>query len=260
MNVAGVTLTPIWREGLVGVEFAGLVRNRVFREPPNAPEPMPVMLIPGFLTGDAQIGTLASWLRRCGHRTHKSGIRLNIDCGEAAMCRLEDRLEALVRSEGAPAALIGQSRGGTFARVLAVRRPELVRSVITLGSPHLAPLAVHPLVLLQGASLAVLSSLGIPGLFSRHCRAGECCSTFRDDLAAPMPRGVEFVSIYSKQDGIVDWRACLDPHAKHVDVRSTHCGMGVNGGVYEALDRVLHRPAARGRKPRPARRALPAAA
>ena len=144
VNVAGMTLTPIWRESLLGVEFAGLVRNRVFREPPNAPEAMPVMLIPGFLTGDAQIATLASWLRRCGHRTHKSGIRLNVDCGEAAMCRLEDRLEAFVQREGERAALIGQSRGGTFARVLAVRRPELVRSVITLGSPHLAPLAVHP--------------------------------------------------------------------------------------------------------------------
>jgi pimeloyl-ACP methyl ester carboxylesterase len=255
-----MTLTPIWRESLLGLEFTSLVRQRIFREPPQAPESLPVMLLPGFLTGDAQIEMLASWLRRCGHRTHRSGIRLNVDCGEAAMCRVEDRLEAFVKSEGAPAVLIGQSRGGTFARVLAVRRPELVRSVVTLGSPHLAPLAVHPLVLLQGASLAVLSSLGVPGLFSRHCRAGECCAAFRDDLAAPMPRGTEFVSIYSKRDGIVDWRACLDPHAKHVDVRSTHCGMGVNAGVYAALDRVLHRPAPRGRKPRPVRRDLPAAA
>jgi pimeloyl-ACP methyl ester carboxylesterase len=242
------------------MEFASLMRNRVFREPPEAPESMPVMLIPGFLTGDAQIGTLASWLRRCGHRTHRSGIRLNVDCSEAAMCRLEERLEAFVVAEGAPAVLIGQSRGGTFARALAVRRPELVRSVVTLGSPHLDPLAVHPLVLLQGASLAVLSALGVPGLFSRHCRAGGCCASFRDDLAAPMPRGIDFVSIYSKQDGIVDWRACLDPHAEHADVRSTHCGMGVNAAVYEVLDRVLHRPARRARKPRPARRTLPAAA
>jgi hypothetical protein len=75
-----------------------------------------------------------------------------------------------------------------------------------------------------------------------------------------MPRGIEFVSVYSKQDGIVDWRACLDPQAEHVDVRSTHCGMGVNAAVYEVLNRVLHHPAPRGRKARPARRTLAAAA
>jgi hypothetical protein len=51
---------------------------------------------------------------------------------------------------------------------------------------------------------------------------------------------VEFVSIYSERDGIVDWRKCLDPDAVHADVTSTHCGMGVNPQVYAVLDSVLH--------------------
>ena len=121
------------------------------------------MLIPGFLTGDAQMATLGSWLRRSGHRTHRSGIRLNVDCSAASTTRLEQRLEDFVRREGEPAVLIGQSRGGLFARVLAVRRPDLVRAVVTLGSPHANPYAVHPLVWTQGAAIAALAALGVPG-------------------------------------------------------------------------------------------------
>jgi pimeloyl-ACP methyl ester carboxylesterase len=231
----------------MGLELGALLRSPLFREPPAAPRRRPVLLIPGFLTGDAQMGALASWLRRCGHRTHTSGIRLNVDCAEAAMGRLEDRLEEFVQREGEPAVLIGQSRGGTFARVLAVRRPDLVQSIVTLGSPHRDPLAVHPLVWVQGAALAALSALGVMGLASHRCRSGECCRGFWEDLAAPMPDGIQFVSLYSERDGIVDWRACLDPHAVCAEVPSTHCGMGVNAAVYELLDAALHpRPAAAG--------------
>ena len=57
-----------------------------------------------------------------------------------------------------------------------------------------------------------------------------------------MPAGTQFLSIYSERDGIVDWRACRDPFAVHAEVRSTHCGMGVNPAVYELLDGVLNMP------------------
>jgi pimeloyl-ACP methyl ester carboxylesterase len=211
------------------------------------------MLIPGFLTGDAQMSTLAGWLRRCGHRTHTSGIRLNVDCSAAAIGRLEQRLETWVEQEGQPAAVIGQSRGGLFARVLGVRRPDLVRAVVTLGSPHTNPFAVHPLVWLQGAAIAGLAALGVPGLASHRCRNGGCCAEFSQDLAAPMPRGVRFVSLYSRRDGIVDWPVCLDPHAVHVEVRSTHCGMAVNPAVYVQLASELH-----AQRPEPRRRSAPA--
>ena len=47
-------------------------------------------------------------------------------------------------------------------------RPDLVRAVVTLGSPHGNPYAVHPLVWTQGAAIATLAALGVPGLASRH--------------------------------------------------------------------------------------------
>ncbi|MGH2979479.1 MAG: esterase/lipase family protein [Solirubrobacterales bacterium] len=246
-------LTPIWREGLLGWELRSLLRHPLFTDPPEAPVARAVMLIPGFLTGDAQLAALGSWLHRSGHRTHRSGIRLNVDCAAAATERLEQRLEEFVGREGEPAVLIGQSRGGLFARALAVRRPDIVRTVVTLGSPHRNPFAVHPLVWVQGAAIAGLSALGVPGLASRHCRDGACCRHFMRDLRAPLPNGVEFFSIYSKRDGIVDWRACLDRSAVNADVRSTHCGMAVNAEVYELLHDALHRRSHR-RAPRGAAR------
>ena len=103
-RIGPVPLTPIWREGLLGLELASLLRHPLFtRRAARRPRPAPVMLIPGFLTGDAQMATLGSWLRRCGHRTHRSGIRLNVDCSAAATGRLEQRLEDFVRREGEPA-------------------------------------------------------------------------------------------------------------------------------------------------------------
>jgi triacylglycerol lipase len=246
-------LPPIWREGLMGLEYRSLRRQEIFSEPPAAPRPLPVLLVPGFLTGDAQLRTLETWLRRCGHSTHSSGMRLNVDCSEASVGRLEQRLEAFIETQGERAVLIGQSRGGLFARVLAVRRPDLVRSLVTLGSPHVAPLSVHPMIWMQAATLAGLSALGVPRLASHRCTYGDCCRDFAADLQAPMPAGVDFVSIYSKRDGIVDWRACLDGEAEQVEVTSTHCGMGLNAAVYEAMDEILHRrPAHRARRRRAA--------
>jgi triacylglycerol lipase len=250
VNIGPVVLTPIWREALLGLELAGLLRHPLYRDPPPAPESLAVMLIPGFLTGDAQLATLGSWLRRCGHRTHRSGIRLNVDCSAAATARLEERLEEFVEAEDEPAVLIGQSRGGLFARSLAVRRPELVRAVVTLGSPHRNPLAVHPLVWYQGAVIAGLGTLGVPGMASHRCHTGACCRAFMRDLQEPMPDGIEFLAVHSRSDGIVDWRACLDRGAVNSTVRSTHCGMAVNAQVYELLHALLHRPA----------RSIPAAA
>jgi triacylglycerol lipase len=56
---------------------------------------------------------------------------------------------------------------------------------------------------------------------------------------APFPEGVGFTSVYSHSDGVVDWRACLDPAASKVEVRSTHVGMSVNPAVFAVLARAL---------------------
>jgi hypothetical protein len=108
-----------------------------------------------------------------------------------------------------------------------------------LGSPVRDGLAVSAPVLRTVRWLARLGDLGLPGLFSSSCRDGECCESFNEQLSAPLPEGLEALAVYSRSDAIVDWRACLDPHAQQVEVDSSHCGMSVHPAVYRELDRVL---------------------
>jgi hypothetical protein len=46
--------------------------------------------------------------------------------------------------------------------------------------------------------------------------------------------------MYSRSDGIVSWKACLDPYAQQVEVDSSHTGMSVNPRVYRVLAGVLN--------------------
>jgi triacylglycerol lipase len=243
---------PIWREGRLGLEVASLLRDPVFRGAgvPDA-HGQPVFLIPGFLAGDDSLGMMARWLRRTGHHTRNAGMRFNIDCSEAAVNRLEERVETMAGCREQKVAIVGQSRGGNLARVIAVRRPDLVSGIVALGSPQLDPLAVHPLVRVPVLAVGALGTLGAPGLFRNSCRNGHCCERFWDDLQADFPSGVGYISIYSRSDGIVDWRACLDPAAEHVEVQASHCGMAVSGQAYRATAQALEQFRSRALRERP---------
>lgn len=233
-------IPPLWRETRMGLELAALLRDPVFRGAGvRDGDGQPVLLIPGFLAGDDSLRVMARWLKGTGHHPTRAGIRLNVACSGRAIESLEDRLEQLVRERGARAAVIGHSRGGTFARVLAHRRPDLVSGALMLGSAQGDPLAVHPLVRAQVEAIATLGRLGVPGLFSRACLEGHCCEAFWDAFAAPPRRGVGLVSVYSRTDGIVRWQACLDPAAEQVEVDSSHCGMAVHPDVFRVVARTL---------------------
>src|SRR5215213_8752834 len=215
LNPVGA-MPPLWREARIGLEAAALVRDPIFRGDGVADgRGRPVLLIPGFLAGDGSLSMMAGWLKRSGYRP---------------------------------------SRAGTVAKVLAYRRPDLVSGVVALGSPQVDPLAVHPLVRLQVEAVSRLGSLGAPGLFKRSCLDGDCCATFWEDLAGDLPADVGFTAVYSRSDGIVDWRACLDPCAdEHVEVKASHCGMALHPAVWRAIADSLERFArAEGRRPREA--------
>jgi triacylglycerol lipase len=251
-SISPAVRPPLWREARLGLEAAALMRDRIFRgEGVPDGRGRPVLLVPGFLAGDGSLALMANWLRRTGYRPNKAGMLANVDCSGAVVKRLEERLAQLVDEQGRRAVIIGQSRGGSHAKVLASLRPDLVAGIVTLGSPQLDPLAVHPLVRLQVKAVAALGTLGAPGLFKQACIAGDCCAEFWRRLSAPLDRGVGHVSVYSRSDGIVDWRSCLDPSAdRHVEIEASHCGMAVHPAAWravaEALDRI-RRPAAGGR-------------
>jgi pimeloyl-ACP methyl ester carboxylesterase len=254
---------PLWRESRFGLEAAALLRSRVFRgigvEDAGG---QPVLLIPGFLAGDDSLGLMTQWLRRTGHRTRSAGIRSNVDCSSASAERLAERLECLAETTGQKVAIIGQSRGGNLAKVLAVRNPELVSGIVTLGSPQLDPFDVHPIVRMHVYAVGTLGTLGVRGLFKHRCKTGDCCRTFWEELAGPMPAGVGYLSVYSKTDGVVRWRSCLDPAAEHLEIDASHVGMAVAPRAYRAIAGALAEFRAADSGPgrrRPVRRARPAA-
>jgi pimeloyl-ACP methyl ester carboxylesterase len=234
---------PLWREARVGLEVAALMRDPILRgEGLGDGRGRPALLIPGFMAGDGSLALMGDWLRRAGYRPSRAGMLVNVGCAGAEHERLERRLERLVAEQGQRAVVIGQSRGGSMAKVMAVRRPDLVCGLVTLGSPHVDPLAVHPLVRLHVEAVSRLGSLGAPKLFTRSCLDGECCASFWQDLAEPLAPGVGFVAVYSRSDGIVDWHACLDPCAdEQVEIGASHCGMAVSPAAWRAVAKALDR-------------------
>jgi triacylglycerol lipase len=240
MEIPHPDLPPLWRESRIGIELAALLRSGVWSgEGVAQGAGQPVLLVSGLLAGDESLGLMARWLKATGHRPCRAGIAANVDCSARAIDRLERRVECLAEDSGQKVAVVGQSRGGSFARVLAVRRPDLVSGIVALGSPLKSSLDVHPVV---RGSLYVMGALGtarVPGLMRHSCLWGDCCTDFWEQLETDFPAGVGFVSIYSRTDGIVKWRSCLDPAAEQVEVRASHCGMAVNAEVYRAVAQTL---------------------
>jgi pimeloyl-ACP methyl ester carboxylesterase len=199
----------------------------------------PVVLVPGFLAGDATLSLMARALRELGHRTYRSHIRANVGCTVQAADELESRIESVVARRGRRVRIVGHSLGGMLARGLAVRRPDLVSGIVTLGSPMLAPGAHHASLTHSLDALVRLSRAGVPGLMALDCIAGDCARVSFDESRRPLPAEVAFTAVFSRRDGIVDWRACIDPLATAVEVRSSHLGMAVDPTVLRVVRRAL---------------------
>lgn len=201
----------------------------------------PVVLVPGFLAGDGTLGPMARSLRRRGHRTYRSLIHANIGCTRDAATQLEGRIEGIVARRGSRVQVVGHSLGGMLARGLAVRRPDLVAGIVTLGSPMLAPAAHHASLTRSVDVLVRLSRAGLSGLMSADCVAGSCARLSFEESRQPLPPDVSFTAIYSRRDGIVDWRACVDPLATPVEVTASHLGLAVDPVTIEQVMVALTR-------------------
>ena len=199
----------------------------------------PVILVPGFMAGDSSLRFMAGSLRRHGFRTYRSHIHANVGCTLNAAAQLEGRLEYIAQRRGARVQIVGHSLGGMLARGLAVRRPDLISGVVTLGSPMLAPGAHHVSLARSVDFLVRLSRAGVPGLMSEDCVAGECARQSFDESRRPIPPSVAFTAVYSRRDGIVDWRACVDPMADSVEVTTSHIGMAIDPRVIDHVVAAL---------------------
>jgi len=135
---------------------------------------------------------------------------------------LAELLTGIYRSTGRKVSIVGWSLGGIYARDLALQLPDMVRSVITLGSPFASDIratnATRLYELVSGESVD-----DIPDI--------------REAIAGDLP--VPVTSIYSRTDGVVNWRTSLlrpSATAENIEVHlASHIGLGVNPAAFWAM-------------------------
>jgi len=215
-------------------EFTALLRDPVFRGRgvPRG-DGRPVLLVPGFLAGDWALRVMDSWLGRIGYQTYLSGILLNVQHSERLLAGLRRKVIEIEKETGSRVSLIGHSRGGLLAKVLAQRRPQSVEQVIALGAPladwtDLAAVTHRAVGVVRTANeLAFGRRLDPEGRF-----------TFDLKLTPVVPT----TSIYTKTDDVVNFRSCLRPDIPAMPVWGSHNGLVVNPEVYRLIGRLLARP------------------
>jgi pimeloyl-ACP methyl ester carboxylesterase len=113
------------------------------------------MVLPGFGGGDLYLQPLRRWLRRIGYTPVRSGLDQNPGWSGELVDQLGELAGDQFRRTGSRVTVIGHSMGGLLGRSIAVRRPHVVRDVITLASP------------LRAARSRLPASVAMTALYSR---------------------------------------------------------------------------------------------
>lgn len=212
-------------EALAGLEFVRLAaRTPSLRRTPRG-DGAPVVLVPGFGASDTSLLPLRRFLRQRGHDARSAGFgRMTDDVGGLAR-RLIELATELRRETGRSVRLVGWSIGGVVSREAARERPEVIARVVTFGSP------------VVGGPAATTLARRYPD---------ERLEQIKAMIAARnrIPIEVPITAMWSRRDGIVAPQACIDHHSRdveHVEVRSTHLGMGVDPDVWSVTAHRLAR-------------------
>jgi pimeloyl-ACP methyl ester carboxylesterase len=186
----------------------------------------PVLALPGFLASDLSMALMRRYLKELGYDTHAWNMGRNL----GGLASKRDALRALLtqihQTTGKKVSIVGWSLGGIYARDLALQLPDMVRSVITLGSPFTNDITATNATRLYEA----LSGEGI-----------NDNPEIREAIAGDLP--VPTTSIYSRTDGIVNWHTSLlrpSDTAENIEVHlASHIGLGVNpAALWAVADRL----------------------
>ena len=187
----------------------------------------PIILLPGYGTDESSLRPLAAYLRYLGYAVQDWGLGRNNGKVDRYTELVGDRVKRLYEEHREEAiTLIGWSLGGVIARETARTYEPYVREVITLGTP-----------IIGGPKYTAVGEY-----FARSANIDLC--EFEKEVHARNTIGIKqpVTSIYSKLDGVVDWRASIDVYneqAKNIEVRSSHFGIGANGKVWGLIAEIL---------------------
>jgi pimeloyl-ACP methyl ester carboxylesterase len=209
---------------------AGLVLRSAVQQAAPAGDGHPVLVLPGLGASDRSTALLRRFLGDLGYRA----LRWDLGRNTGARAGLEQRLHARLREAhaqtGRKVSLVGQSLGGVYARELAKLEPDLVRQVISLGSPF----AGHPHANNATRMYERLSGDSVEQIpHERHARVR---------VKPPVPT----TSIYSMTDGVVAWPCSIEdgrPDGESIHLRGgSHMGMAAcPAALYLVAERLAQR-------------------
>lgn len=183
----------------------------------------PVLILPGFMASDFSTLPLRNFIHKLGYKVYGWGEGRNYAC-EEYVDSLLDRVDAIYRKHGVKVSLIGWSLGGIYARQLGKARPHKVRQIITLGSPFRDVTKAN-------------NAKWMYDLLTRGKGESKLQKALIEDIPNPAP--VPTTAIYSKEDGVVPWRLCMEQEEnmihQNIQVRGSHFGLGVNPSVLKII-------------------------
>ncbi len=233
------TERPIFREAFAGFDWLALRASPIYYGlGVSRGDGSAVIIVPGFLGTDYYMMELYFWLCRVGYKPYLSGIGWNANCLDKLANRLTETVERAAKKTKRPVHLIGHSLGGILSRSVANQSGENVASVITLGSPFRG-IHSHPLV--QQTAEQVRNFIIREQSDNRpECFTGNCtCETVKANKS-PLRESIKQTAIYTKTDGIVDWKMCLSEDSKsNYEVSGTHIGLVFNPQVYALIAKRL---------------------
>jgi pimeloyl-ACP methyl ester carboxylesterase len=183
----------------------------------------PVILIPGWRSPQATMSPMRRYLASRGYEAQHWGRGVNMGNVRADRDAMLEVVEKLARASG-PVSLVGWSLGGVISRELAREIPDSVARVITYGTPVIG----GPSYTAAAASYDVDVSASV---------AQEQAQLNREQ-----PIQVPLTILFSKRDEVVHWPACIDrssPKTVHVEIGSTHVGMGIDPDVWSLVAQAL---------------------
>jgi len=227
ISAPGVLLLAL--EGRAPWEFAAsLVAAPWLRKLPMG-DGHRVLVLPGLAANDLTTLPMRTFLKDRGYQPSPWEQGVNLGPRAGVLDALRARVRELFGLERQKISLVGWSLGGVYARELAKEMPEMVRCVITLGSPFAGP----------------PQATNAWWLFERVSGHPEPDAAMQAALrvAPPVPTS----SIYSRTDGIVAWQCSLNPPgplAENIEVPASHIGLGLNPLAMMAIaDRLVQDPA-----------------